>query len=122
MKTVSLKELKSFTFVIIFYLIIGSLLVYLGLPGYVLGFVLAAWTLAVLSFNIRNTRLAIVDSSRLLLGLTPPYLIFNGLPFFTQIFKYYFFTISTVLAFAILYWMIKVKDDLTNHPEKFLDY
>ena len=122
MKTISLKELKSFTFVVIFYLIVGSLLVYFGLPGYVLGFVLAAWTLAVFSFDIRNIRLAITDSSRLILGLTPPYLIFKGVPFFTQIFKYYAITIVTILAFAILYWMIKVKDEITNHPEKFLDY
>lgn len=111
--TISSKEVKNFTFAVVFYLIIGSIMAYKGVPGYVVGFGLATWTLAVFSFDFSKWKQTIGDSSRLILGLTPPYLIFGGTPHFTQIFKYYL--ISLLLSFG--FWLSYKA--LTANKEEF---
>ena len=104
-KQITTKEINSFIITVIFYLVVSSLAVYFfRIPAYVSGILLGVWTLAVFSFEFdaENIKKTFYDSIRLIVGFTPPYLVFMGTPHFFSIFKWYLF----ILFFGTATWVV----------------
>ncbi len=119
---ITTKEINSFVITVVFYLAVSSLAVYFfRIPAYVSGILLGVWTLAVFSFefNVENIKKTFYDSIRLIVGLTPPYLVFMGTPHFFSIFKWYLFTLFLGTFAWVVYKMGMVNKEKVR--EAFLE-